>query len=378
LQFTANQDVLNKAVATVARAVSNRSTLPILSHILLVVEEEQLVVSATDLEIGMRQGVPLNPLDTIQPGRTTVPSRLFNEIIAAMPKGQAITIGVDENDRVTLRSGKSVLEVHGLPAQEFPPLPECKGTDAFDIPAAEFERRIGQCLVAVSSDETRARLTGMQVIAEERFLRLVATDTHRLATGTVAVDEDMPPLRMIIPARAVAEVARAIQDADSIVAVKMTESQVQFTFEAGLTIVSRLIEGEFPNWKKVVPSEHAWSISGNRGHLLQAVRRCAIVSREDVHRILVTLTCDGGLRLAAQSSKVGKCDEEVEGLDVQRNGGELDELAIAFNAEYLMDALTTIDADEVRIELTLPNQPIMVRGVSEEPFQMVQMPMQTT
>lgn len=372
MQFTTQREPLQKAVATAARAVSNRSTLPILSHLLLIADGGVLTVKATDLEIGIACDVPLNPLDPVTAGRTTVPARLFTEVVSAMPAGKAIEVTVDEHDHVTLRCGKSVMEVNGLPADEFPPLPSVGNGVALAIPASTLQRLIKHVEIAISSDETRARLTGMQVKAEGGRLRLVATDTHRLATGSLELSEPCDDVSCIVPGRAMREVAREL--GGDLVDVLLGESQVQFRFGHGMTLVSRLIEGEFPNWRKVVPTSHAWLLSGPVTALREAVRRVAIVTREDNHKAVFTLS-EGRLAMSGQSSKVGSADEEVDGLSVSRAGGD-ESLQIAFNADYILDALGVIESDDMCMELTAANQPAAIRGDADDDLVVVCMPLQ--
>jgi len=374
MKIVTRRDPLQQAIATAARAVSNRSTLPILSHILLVAEDEHLTVSATDLEIGVRVELQVEVEDA---GRTTLPSRLLSEVVGAQSSGPPLQLATDENDHATFRCGKSVMEVHGLPAEEFPPLPAVAGGTRLEVPQAALKRMIQQCILAVSNDETRARLTGMLVKIGEGKIRLVATDTHRLATASSDLPEPADDISVIVPARAMREVERQLSDdAEATLAVQVTDSQIQFGFDHGVTIVSRLIEGEFPNYRKVIPASHEWVINGPVAALRECVRRCAIVSREDNRKLILRATPSGELQLSAQSSKVGSAEEEVEGLSVQAGSGVTEALEIAFNADYLLDILTDLDSDELRMELTAPNQPAAVRPVADEDYVYVLMPMQ--
>ena len=235
---------------------------------------------------------------------------------------------------------------------------------------------IQQCIIAVSSDETRARLTGMLVKVEEGRVRLVATDSHRLATASVPLDGSAEALSVIVPARALREVERhLVAEEQATVLVDFTDSQAQFRFDQ-LTIVSRLIEGEFPNYRKAIPGSHDWTITGPVSILRESVRRCAIVSREDNRKLILRATAAGELHLSAHSAKVGSAEEEVEGLALVAADGASEPLEIAFNAEYLLGVLNQLDSDEVRVELTAANQPAAVRPVADEDYVYVLMPMQ--
>ncbi len=373
MRFVTRREELQQAISIVAKAVSSRSTLPILSNILLTAEGERLVLSATDLEIGIRAEVSVEVED---PGSTTLPARLLNEVVGAMSGEAPLTVDSDDQDHVTFRSGRSVLEVNGLPADEFPVLPEIEGAAHLVVPQGLLKRMIQQCIIAVSTDETRARLTGMLVQVDGDGLRLVATDTHRLATRRAVLPAPAEAISVIVPARALREVERLLDDdLEATLDVDVTDSQAQFRF-AQVTVISRLIEGEFPNYRKVIPASHDWSLSGPVAALRDSVRRCAIVSRDDSRKLILRATPAGDLHLSAHSSKIGSAEEEVDAIGVAVAEGVTDPLEIAFNAEYLLDVLNQLDSDEVRIELTAPNQPAAARPVSEEDYVYVLMPMQ--
>ncbi len=372
MKIGTKRDDLQHAISTVARAVSTRSTLPILSNILLEAEGERLTLSATDLEIGIRASLSV---EVEEPGRTTVAARLFGEVIGAQSAGAPLLVEADDQDHLVLRCGRGVMEVNGLPADEFPVIPAIDGATKLVLPQALLKRMIQQCIVAVSTDETRARLTGMQFLATEGTLRLVATDSHRLATRRAELAEPLE-LNAIIPSRALREVERQLVDAeDAMVELDFTEAQVQFRLPR-VTIISRLIEGEFANYRRALPTSHEWTISGPLALLREAVRRCEIVSREDTHKLVLRATAAGELHFSAHSSKIGSAEEEVDGVAVTATEGTSDPLEIAFNAKYLSDVLNLLDCDEVRLEMAAANQPAAIKPVSDEDYVYVLMPMQ--
>jgi DNA polymerase-3 subunit beta len=374
MKFVTQKEQLQQAIAIVQRAVSSRSTLPILSNILLEADGEGLVLSATDLEIGVRVHLAV---DTEDNGRTTLPARLLNEVVAAQPSGPPLEVDSDDNDHVTFRCGRSLLEVHGLPADEFPVIPSLDGETSLSIPQGLLKTMINECIIAVSHDETRARLTGMLFHIEDGRLRLVATDTHRLATRSERLpDAPAETISAIIPARALREVERLLLDeAEMRVEVDLTDSQVQFRFE-NVTVISRLIEGEFPNYRKVIPAAHEWTLTAPVPSLRESVRRCAIVSREDNRKLVLAAHPSGEVRLSAASTKIGRADEELDQVTVEVAPGVSDSLEIAFNADYLLDVLNQLKTDELRLLLTASNQPGAVRPVAEADYVYVLMPMQ--
>jgi DNA polymerase-3 subunit beta len=374
MRFVTQRDPLQTAISTVARAVSSRSTLPILSHILLEADGDGLTLSATDHEIGIRAHLAV---DTEISGRTTVGARLLSEVIGAQPGGPPLIVESDDQDHVTFRCGRSELEVNGLPADEFPVIPSLSAETQVQVPARLLKAMINSCIIAVSHDETRARLTGMLFTVEDGRLRLVATDTHRLATRSEPLPEaPLSVVAAIIPARALREVERLLSDdGESLVRVDLTESQVQFSFD-GVTVIARLIEGEFPNYRKVIPSGCDWTLTTAVANLRESVRRCAIVSREDNRKLVLRCSPGGELRLSAASSRIGRADEELDNISVAVDADRTDSLEIAFNADYLHDVLAYLKSDEVQMQLTAANQPAAVRPVGEEDYVYVLMPMQ--
>lgn len=376
MKIVTRRDDLQHAIATVQRAVSTRSTLPILSNVLLVAEGDALTLGAYDLEIGVQ--CRMDKVEVERGGRTTINARLFAEVVAAQPADLPLVIESDDNDQVTFQAGRSVLEVHGLPADEFPAIPAITGGRSVSLAQGTLKRVIQQCAIAVSTDETRARLTGMFLKVEDRRLRLVATDTHRLATRsvplTVVGDEEIAE---IVPGRAMREVERLLSDdEEATVSIDFSDNQAQFRID-GVTLITRLIEGEFPNYRKVIPASHEWTVTVETTALRESVRRCAIVSREDNRKMVLRASPAGQLQLAAESSKVGRADQELDQVTVQVGNNVSESLEIAFNADYLLQALMQIAGDELVLELTGPGQPGAVRPlVEDDDYVYVLMPMQ--
>lgn len=374
MKFVTRRDPLQHALAVTARGVSGRSTLPILSNILIEATDGQVQLSATDLDLSVRAAVAV---EVEEPGRTTLPARLFAEVVGAQPDG-LVTFERDDRDHVTFRSGRSVLEVHGLPADEFPALPQIKAANTVTVPQKLLRRMLQQTLIAVSNDETRTRLTGMLMCSEGRVLRLVSTDTHRLATrGAELPGEEPQEFRAIVPGRALRELERLLKDDDSAtVAIDFTDSQVQFRAD-GVSIITRVIEGEFPNYRRAIPAGTSdWSVTVAVARLRDSVRRCAIVSREDNRKLKLRATPTGELQLEAQSARIGRADEEVEGAVVQAQEGVSEALEIAFNADYLLDVLNQVGSEELTIGLSGPNAQGILRPVDDEDYVYVLMPMQ--
>ena len=346
---------LLEAVQTVGHAVSGRSSLPILSHILVQAEGEGLRLIATDLELGISCYIPAKIAEF---GGLTAPARTLTEVLANLPDKSDVAISVDKSHTVRVHSGRSDYKILGLPAEEYPKLPEVKDGVGFTIPQAKLKEMIRQTLFAVSTDENRAILTGILMVFDGETLKFVATDTHRLAVKTAITSNGTGSQNAIIPSRAMNELTRLLTDAEGDVQVMLSSHHVQFQLpgEANVQIISKLIEGQFPNYQRVIPAGFAKKLTIPVEPLLRATRRASIVARESSQRVVLR-TEDDKLVLTAESQMVGNAYEEVE---VTREG---DDVEIAFNAKYLLDVLAVLEEDYLQLELTEALKPGILRPV---------------
>lgn len=371
LRAVCSRKDLFEGVQTVGHAVSGRSSLPILSHLLLQAEADTMRLSATDLELSISLTIPAY---IEEPGGLTAPARILTELLGTLPEGDVMISG-DSSHAMHLRCGRSNYKLLGLPAEEYPRLPEVKEENQFRVAQSLLREMIRQTLFAVSTDEARAILTGILMVFEGESLQLVSTDTHRLALRSTRVRDGLGTRQAIVPKRAMNELLRVLTDAEGDVEVRLSENQVLFKTPTGITLVSRLIEGQFPNYQRVIPTSYQRRLTIEVKPFLDAVRRASIVGRNNANR--VTLNTEGDkLMITAESGTEGNAYEELE---VAREG---EDIRIAFNAKYLMDVLDAIDSEGVYLELTEPLKPSVIRPVppSEEPdgneYLCVLMPMQ--
>ncbi len=356
---------LSQAIGTVQRAVSGRSTLPILSNILIQTVEGKLRLLAYDLEIGIQCEVPVS---IEAEGSTTVPARILSEVVAALPEAE-LSIEVDEDNKVTLVCEKSNYTIHGLPAEEFPALPAIQDDPALEVSRVTLRQMIRQTSFASSVDETRPILTGILTTCDGSRLTMVATDTHRLAWAWSDLPGEARELSAIVPARAYNELFRLLgSDEDQPCSILLSESQAQFVVD-NVVLQSRLIEGQFPNWEKVIPREQDKRVTCDTKALTTALRRAAIVAREDTNKVVLDIQPDT-LTISADSHDIGTAREE---LPIELEG---EALKIAFNARYLLDALAVIESDTVILELKNDLDPAVLRAAESEQFTYVLMPMQ--
>lgn len=355
---------LHDGLAAAGR-VTGRSTLPILMNFLVKTEPGGLEITGYDLEIGIRRRIPAQVQEE---GAFTASSKILTDLVSAMPDSH-VQCNANGSGAVTLICERSNFDLLGLPADEFPSLPEVGEDSEFRLKAGALRKMIQQVAFAASTDEARAIMTGIDLLLKGDTLTMAATDGHRLAVRHLQCEGLNRETNAIIPARALNELVRLIpQDEEADVVVRLGRNQVQFQTDH-TTLVSRLIEGQFPNFERVIPATTDKSVTMQTAELAQAVRRAAIVAREASNRVILK-TEGERLIISAESGGVGKAREDVE---VIREG---DDIEIAFNAKYMLDVLNVIDSEGVRFELTGPLNPGLIRPVDGPDYLYVIMPMQ--
>jgi DNA polymerase-3 subunit beta len=375
LKASSPRKELLEGIQTVGKAVATRSSLPILTHVRIASKDGKVSLMATDLEMWMEHTLPTMTL--AGDGAATAPARNFTELLAAMPDADVEYTVEDDTNALRLRCNRANYKLLGLPADEFPLLPQVNEESRFVIDRAVLRDAIRQTIFATSSDETRAILTGVLVVFQGDSLKLVATDTHRLAVRDCAVKEGSGSASAIVPSRAMGELARIVGSGDGEVIVTLSSNQIQFQIpdEKGgdTTLISRLIDGQFPNYERVIPAQHTKKLTIERDPFAAAVKRAAIVARDSASRVVLRTTEDGDrLTITAESGSVGNAYEEVE---VAREGDD-SPVEIAFNANYLSDVLGVLDSEGLHLELTEPLRPGLLRPSGDPDYLCVLMPMQ--
>ncbi|MDH7570006.1 MAG: DNA polymerase III subunit beta [Armatimonadota bacterium] len=377
MKVTCARRDLFEGVQTVGRIVSGRSTLPILTHILIQTGEDHLRLLSTDFEVGMELTVPAA---VSTGGAVTVPARVLQDLLSSLPDS-SVELSVDENNVMHIGCVRSHYALRGLPAEDFPALPGVQGGRAVELEQRVLKRVINETLFAVSVDETRALLTGALTILANGVIKMVTTDTHRLAVSVMPVEglriEDSDGDEgVIIPARALRELARVLSDEPgNMVQVELTRNQAAFRME-GLVLVSRLIDGQFPNFERVIPKEHQKRLVLNTEEFLAALRRaCSILPRGGSNRVVFQTETEGFLDIRSEAGEVGSAHEQVE---VVREG---DPIEIAFNGNYLIDMLSITEAESVVLELGGAVSPAVIHPLPTDDtpegrlYQYVVMPM---
>lgn len=350
------QEALGRAMSTVARLSSARTTMPVLANVLLETTAGGVRVSATDLEVGIRMQIPA---EVERAGRMTLPARLLGEIVANLP-ADAVQLQVAEDASVAeITCQRTRFEVVGLPAADFPRLPEEEPEPVCTLPAAVLRSVIRSTVFAASTDDTRPFLTGVYVTGEEEEVRFVATDGGRLALRRVPVRVQRP-VSAIVPSKAMHELVRLTGGREGEVDIGLVGNQV--VFSAGeVRLWSRLIAGQFPNYQQVIPREFKQRVRVATERLYGALRRVAITARDSATVVRLAAE-EGTLRLSSSTPEVGRAQEELE---VEACGEPME---VAFNARYLLDALAVVETEEVSLELTGPLSPGLLRPAGSEDY----------
>jgi len=361
----AKEQILN-GLQAVQNIVGSRTTLPILSNVLLRAKEGVLELTATDLDVTVCCAVEA----TVQKeGASTVPVKKFFGIARELGAAQ-LEIEVDDKNGCKIKAGSSYYRMNGLAAEEFPPLPKFSDDKKLSLPQDKFKGMLRRTSFAVSTDETRYVLNGLFCSLKDHKITLVATDGRRLALTDEEADISADnQVEFIIPTKAVNELNRLLQPGGQ-VELRVTENQAAFELKGengfSVLVITKLVEGSYPNYRQVIPAESAERIALVREELLQALRRAEIMTSEKSNSVKLAFT-KNNLAITANTPEVG---EARESLAVNYKGKDL---SIAFNPAYLLDPLKALDADEVFLELTDELSPGVLR--TSGPFLYVIMPM---
>jgi DNA polymerase-3 subunit beta len=361
----APQTQLLDALQSVAGIVERRHTLPILANVLLRKEDDAIEFTTSDLEIQVRTRATLGGDE----GHfaTTVGARKLIDILRALPTDQTVTLAGAQS-RLTLTAGKSRFTLQTLPADDFPLVNEAADFGpAFGVPQRTLRTLINQVHFAMAVHDIRYYLNGILFVAEGRTLTLVATDGHRLALAQAQLDNEVPKQEVILPRKTVLELQRLLRDEDTPIEMRFAGNQARFGF-AAMEFVTKLVEGKFPDYNRVIPKAHKNALTLGREPLLAALQRAAILTSEKFKGVRVNLD-PGTLRISASNAEQEEAKEELE---VDYDG---DEIEIGFNVTYLMDALANIDDEMVRIELQDGNASALITVPGNPGFKYVVMPM---
>jgi DNA polymerase-3 subunit beta len=360
VKFRCEREILADALTTAGRAATSRTgTLPVLSGVRLDVHDGELTVTGTDLELTIRSTVPVH---VDQEGSAVVPARLVGDIVKALPAGAVdISLGDDE---MAISAGRSQFSVRPLSLSDYPAQVESEA-DPVTLTAEQMNDALRQVVRAASTDDARAVLTGVLIADDDDGLKMVATDSYRLAVRDLPQSSILASgQKVLVPGRALAELQRVLGDTEELTVRFGAREAV---FETGTTrVTTRLIEGEYPNIWNLLPSSYPNLLTVGREALLEALRRVKILAQDSTP---VRLTLGGDtLQLTAITQDVGNAHEEI---DANYDGTEM---TVAFNPDYLMSGIDAVDGDEVTLTTMDPMKPAVLRGVGHDEYLYLLMP----
>ncbi|WP_017725795.1 DNA polymerase III subunit beta [Halalkalibacterium ligniniphilum] len=362
MHFVIHRDQFVHSVNHVAKAVSSRTTIPILTGIKIVATEEGVTLTGSDSDVSIETFIPVEEddkqyVDVKETGSIVLQARFFSEIVKKLPE-QEIEVIVQGAFAATLRSGSSVFNLNGLDPDEYPRLPQLEEDRIFRIPQDMFKNIIRQTVFAVSTQETRPILTGVNVDIDGNELICTATDSHRLALRKAAVernDENLQFSNVVIPGKSLNELSKILEDTDELMDVVVTENQILFKLK-NLLFFSRLLDGKYPDTKNMIPTESKTSFNMKTKLFLQTLERALLLSREGKNNVINLKTLEDGLiEITSITPEIGKVTENIQSL-----GMEGEELRISFNGKNIIDALKVIDSEEIRIMFTGAMSPFVI------------------
>ena len=374
MKATVLQENLAHGLNIVSRAVSTRSTLPVLSNILIASDEGRLRLSATNLELGITCWIAAR---IEQEGSTTVPARTFSDLVNTLP-GEQVLLSLDANTQtLNVRGGASTNDIKCIDAQEFPPLPVPDLEGAVQLNVSDFREMIQQVAFAASADEARPVLMGVLVQVDKDKLTMAAADGFRLSVRKATLSSPAPtPLSAIIPSRCLIELSRVASDGEAPLYMVVPKGRGQVVFRVkDVEVTSQLIDGTFPDYQQIIPRKYTSRTLASTASLLKACKQAEIFAREGSNVARLNIKSGNGqlqpseVEITATSEETGKNETIVEAT-VDGSG-----VLIAFNVRFLREALEVIKTPNVALETSAPNAPGVVRPVGDEEFLHVIMPM---
>lgn len=365
MKFTIARDALLKPLNLVAGVVERRQTLPILANVLMVLDGDRLSLTGTDLEVELVGRVQLSSAG--DSGELTVPARKLVDICKSLPEGSEINFSAQDG-KVTVKSGRSRFTLSTLPAREFPNVEDSMGTHQFTMKQGQLKRLIDRTGFAMAQQDVRYYLNGMLWELKEQQLKVVATDGHRLALCTLPEKVDVNgDIQVILPRKGVLELSRLLLEEDQEIAIVIGSNHIRATTN-DFTFTSKLVDGKFPDYQRVLPRSPDKIVLGSRLELRQAFTRTAILSNEKYRGVRLKLT-DNSLDIVANNPEQEEAEEAVP---VEYQGESLE---VGFNVSYLLDVLAVLSGDKIKLSLADPNSSALLEESDEGDSLYVVMPM---
>jgi DNA polymerase-3 subunit beta len=362
MKFSVAREALLKPLQAVIGVVERRQTMPILSNVLLVARDDQLSVTATDLEVEL---VAQAEVEAEAGGEITVSGRKLLDICRALPEGSVVNISVS-GEKMAVRAGRSRFNLATLPAAEFPVVDDIKAGQSITVAQEIVGRLFDKTHFSMAQQDVRYYLNGLLLETGGGQLRAVATDGHRLALCQAEIDGELEEQQVIVPRKGVLELQR-LMSGDGDLNIELGSNHIRIQLD-GIRFTSKLIDGRFPEYERVIPKESANELKADRGVFQGALQRTAILSNEKYRGIRLVIR-DSGVILQAHNPEQEEAEEELE---VEYSGEDIE---IGFNVNYLLDALGAIDSDEVTLSVQDSNSSCLIRRPGNDDCKFVVMPM---
>ncbi|MBU9722296.1 MULTISPECIES: DNA polymerase III subunit beta [Bacillaceae] len=368
MKFTIHRDHFVQSVQHVSKAISPRTTIPALTGIKIVASDEGVTLTGSDSDISIEAFIPkedeeLQLVEIIEEGSIVLQARFFADIVKKLPEN-TIEITVSDNYLTTLKSGSSEFNLNGLDPEEYPRLPEIEENNIFKVPTDLLKNIIRQTVFAVSTVETRPILTGVHWTLEDGLLACTATDSHRLAMRHAKVETNSGELEfsnVVIPGKSLNELNKILDEKDEWVEIIVTDNQILFKGK-NILFFSRLLDGNYPATKNMIPTHSKTSVTLDTKKLTQAIERALLLSRDGKNNVVNLKAMESGeMEITSVTPEVGKVTEE---LDTINYTGE--ELRISFNGKNIIDALKVIDSTEVTIDFTGAMSPFVMKPTEHD------------
>jgi DNA polymerase III subunit beta len=366
MKFTTNRETLLRPLQLVTGVVERRQTLPVLANLLVVAEDGRLSLTGTDLEVEL-VAVEAAGVSITADGRSTIPARKLTDIWRSLPEGADVTVETD-GDRAIVRSGRSRFTLATLPAADFPKVESGPGDLELELPQREFRRLLDQVSFSMAQQDVRFFLNGMLLEVTRDHTRTVATDGHRLALCTLPGGAgEGERFQVIVPRKGVLELGRLLSDGDESVSVHIGTNHLRVTLGT-YALTTKLVDGKFPDYEKVIPRRAGHTVSGDRDALKQAFNRASILSNEKYRGVRLILDRD---QLTIQANNPEQ--EEAEEVVAVDYAG--DRMEIGFNVSYLQDVLNVLHTDQVHLSVADANSSALIEGAGNDGAVYVVMPM---
>lgn len=377
MQFTIRRNQLADSVNHVMRAVSSRTTIPILTGIKIIASEEGITFTGSDSDISIESKIPVEEngdkiIDIIRPGGIVLNARFFGDIVRKLPM-ETVEMKVEDSRQVIIRSGKAEFNLNGLDHTEYPLLPQVSDETVFSLPGNLLKTLIRQTVFAVSTSEIRPILTGVNWEIKNGTLSCIATDSHRLAMKTAPVD--MPEnenYQTVIPGKSLVELSKILDDNDHPVEIFITDNQILFKTK-NIHFYSRRLEGRYPDTSRLIPTEYKTNLVVDGKLFNDAIDRASLLAREERNNVVKLASRDGNMiEISSITPEIGHVYEQIP---IQSLEGE--DLNISFSAKYMMDALRAVEGNEITVSFTGAMRPFIIKSAEDPNILQLILPIRT-